>query len=202
MNPVIEILKFRASVRWFKPDPVPREILEQLIEVAIRAPTAGGGEQWFFIVVTDDNLRRKIHELLKKAHRIYAEKVLREPLPSEKLSKWMKLIDEGEYFAPAYIAAYIDLRNRLYKDEYYEFERIMAIQNLSAAIENILVAAHSLGLGAVWLGVPLLIKDEFDELLKPPKGCELQAIIAVGYPSREVKPRKRFKELNEVTRFL
>ncbi len=202
MLSVLEAIESRASVRFFKPDPVPREIIERIIEAGIRAPTAGGGEQWFFIVVTDESLRRRIHELLKEAHRIYAERVLRKPLPKEKVEKWLRYIESGEYLAPLYIAAYIDLRERLYSDEYEEFEKLMAIHSLCAAIENMILAAHSLGLGAVWLGVPLLMRERFDELLKPPEGCELQAIIAMGYPAEEVRPRRRRKSVSDVARFV
>ena len=53
----------------------------------------------------------------------------------------------GGYLAPLYAAAYLDLRRRLYRDEYLEIERIWAIQSLAAAIENMLLAVHRLVLG-------------------------------------------------------
>jgi nitroreductase len=52
-------------------------------------------------------------------------------------------------------------------------------------------------IGAVWLGVPLLLKSEFDRVLNPPEGLELQAVITVGYPAETPTPRKR-KPLSEV----
>lgn len=193
----LNTLLTRASVRWFKPDPIPKSIVEKLIEAATRAPTASAGEQWYFIVIESEDKRKVIHALLKKAHEVYARKVLRKPLPEHSIAKWMTRIDEGMYYAPLYIAAYIDLRRRLYSDEYSEYEKLMAVQSLSAAIENLILTAWSMGIGAVWLGVPLLLKSEFDKVLNPPEGLELQAVIAIGYPAEALAPRKR-RPLSEV----
>ncbi|MGC8982928.1 MAG: nitroreductase family protein [Desulfurococcaceae archaeon] len=187
----------RCSVRWFKQDPVPREVLLRVLEAGIRAPTAGGGEQWFFVVVESEEKRREVHRLLKKAHELYARHVVSPPLPEHVVLKWVSRIEQGMYYAPVYVAAYLDLRKRMYGEEYREYEKLMAIQSLSAALENMVLAAWSMGLGSVWLGVPLLLRDEFDKLLEPPPGCELQAVLALGYPAEEPRPRKR-KPLSEV----
>ena len=192
----------RRSIRRFRHDPIPRELIEKILEAGIRAPTAGGGEQWFFIAITDEAKRREIHKLLVEAHKKYAAEVLRSPMPKEKIEKWFKRMEEeGMYYAPLYVAAYLDLRRRLYRDEYSELERLWAVHSVSAAIENMLLAAHALGLGAVWLGVPLLMKEEFDRVLQPPAGCELQGIIAIGYPAEEPRPRPR-KNLSEVVQIM
>ena len=198
---VLDVIMNRRSIRFFKQDPIPKDVLMKILSAGIRAPTAGGAQQWFFIVVENAELRRKIHKLLLEAHEIYARKALRESMPVEKVNKWLRRIEEGMYLAPLYIAAYIDLRERRLRDELKEYEKLMAIHSLAAAIENMIIAAHSLGLGCVWLGVPLLIRGKFDELLKPPEGCELQAIIALGYPAEEPKLRSR-KPLEEVVKFM
>ncbi len=192
----------RVSVRVFRDEDIPEDILMKVLRAGIQAPTAAGAEQWFFIVVKDREKRLAIHKLLLEAHRFYAVKALREPLPEDKIEKWMKRIECGMYLAPVYIAAYIDLRDRVLRDEYFEIEKIMAIQSLSAAIENMLLVAHSMGLGGVWLGVPVFMKRKFDEVLEPPPSCDLQAIVAIGYPAEEVKPRKRRKSIEFVVKFL
>jgi len=197
----LDIVLTRRSIRIFKSDPIPDNVLMKILESGIRAPTAGGDQQWFFIVVKDEEKRLAIHRLLLEAHKRYAIEVLRNPIPKEKIEKWLHRIREGMYLAPIYIAAYIDLRERLYRDEFYELEKLWAIQSLSAAIENMILSAHSMGLGSVWLGVPLLMRKEFDGILQPPSGCELQALIALGYPAEEPKLRSR-KSLSEVVKFI
>lgn len=195
---LLDVVDTRVSVRLFKQAPIPVEVLRQIVEAGIRAPTAGGGEEWFFIIVLSEEKRRKIHELLVEAHILYAEKVLRNPLPPEKVEKWRKSVLEGMYYAPAYIASYIDLRNPLYRDECRELERLWAHQSLASAFENMMLVAWSRGIGSVWLGVPLLLREEFDRVLQPPKGLELAGILALGYPARSIRPRTRHKEFERV----
>jgi nitroreductase len=54
-----------------------------------------------------------------------------------------------------------------------------------------ITTAWSMEVGSVWLGVPLLLREEFDKILNPPHGCELQAIIALGYPDEPTRKRRR-----------
>ena len=198
-NCLDEVINTRYSVRVFEDKPIPRELVEKIIKAGVRAPTAGGGEQWFFIVVESPDVRRELHKLLIEAHKLYATRVLRKPMSEDKIRKWIQRMEGGMYLAPVYIACYIDLRRRQYGDEYSELERIWAIQSLSAAIENMILEAWNNGLGSVWIGVPLIMKKEFDELLKPPEKCELQAIIALGYPAMKgkAKPRRGLEEIVE-----
>lgn len=197
----IKVILSRCSVRMFKQDPIPDQVILKILECGVRAPNAGGSEPWYFIVVRDESLRREVHKLLLKAHELYATSALKEPLPPEKVSKWVQRIVSGMYLAPVYIAAYADFRRSTHKVQYSEVEKVYIIQSVSAAVENITLAAHALGLGSVWLGVPLLMKDKFDELLKPPEGCELQAIVALGYPSEQPRVRPR-RNINEVVKII
>lgn len=197
----LETVLSRSSVRWFKDDLVPDDVLLKILEAGIRAPNAGGSEQWFFIVVKDLETRRKLHSLLLEAHEFYATRALKTPLPPDRVGKWVQRIREGMYLAPVYIAGYVDLRRTTHIDDLLETEKVFAAQSVAAALENMLLVAHALGLGAVWLGVPLLIKNKFDELLKPPERCDLQGIIALGYPAETPRTRSR-KPLSEVVRFI
>ncbi|MEL9999697.1 MAG: nitroreductase family protein [Desulfurococcaceae archaeon] len=200
MSQCLDTLFTRCSIRWFKQDPLPLSTVVKLLEAATRAPTAQGAEQWFFIVVYSEEKRKEVHRLLRKAHEYYATSVLLKPYSGEAVVKWMKRIDEGMYRAPVYIAVYADLRKRIYKDEYYEYEKLMAVQSVSAAIENLIIAAWSMGIGSVWLGVPVFLKEDFNRVLNPPENCDLQAIVALGYPAEEPKPRRR-KPVEEVVAF-
>ncbi len=201
---LLEKILSRCSIRFFREDPVPREILEKIIEAGISAPTASVGEQWFFKVVVSPERRRKLHELLVEAHLRYGREVLRKPLPESSLEKWRnRMVKEGMYYAPAYIAAYVDLREKFLREEYRELEYLWAVQSISAAVENMMLAAWSMGLGSVWLGVPLLMKEEFNEVIGvESEDMDLAAIIALGYPSVEPVKRKRKKTLSQVSSFI
>jgi nitroreductase len=77
------------------------------------------------------------------------------------------------------------------KEAARDFFRTMEIQSSAAAVENLLIAAASLGIGSVWLGVLFLVKHEVREFLGEPDG-EFMAVVALGYPVTAPKgPKKR-----------
>ncbi|MFQ6050879.1 MAG: nitroreductase family protein [Candidatus Hydrothermarchaeota archaeon] len=107
----------------------------------------------------------------------------------EKLSKlthYGRIIRESKVC----IAVFLDL-NVMY-------DRTKDVQSIGACIQNMLLAVHALGLGAVWLGEILKNKEKVREILEAPEFYELMAVVALGYP----KPKKRTssrKDLSEIT---
>jgi nitroreductase len=73
---------------------------------------------------------------------------------------------------------------KISKEMARDFFRTMEIQSSAAAVENMLLAATSLGLATVWLGILFLIKDDILQFLGEPKG-EFMAVIPVGYAERQ-----------------
>lgn len=115
-------------------------------------------------------------------------KVVKDAGEKEELSK---LTHYGHIIknAPACIAVFLST-----EASYDHTKDVMAI---GACNQNILLAAHSLGLGAVWLGEILKRKDEARELLRVTESCELMAVIALGYPTPKKRKSERL-EVNEV----
>ncbi len=101
------------------------------------------------------------------------------------LTRYSKVI-EG---APASIAVFLD-REAVYHN-------VKDYQAIGACLQNMLLAAHALGLGAVWLGEILKSADEVRDLLELPVRYELMAVVTVGHPTRRGQMSQR-KELAEV----
>ncbi|MEM1636082.1 MAG: nitroreductase family protein [Thermosphaera sp.] len=76
----------RSSVRWFKQDPIPREVLENVLEVSIRAPQIPVGNSGFHLVENSAE-RLRFHELLRNAHEVYARIVLKRRPSEQSVSK-------------------------------------------------------------------------------------------------------------------
>ncbi len=91
--------------------------------------------------------------------------------------------------APACIAVFLD-RHVMYND-------LKDHQSMGACIQNMLLAAHALGLGAVWLGEILKNADAVRSLLSLPENMELMAVVAIGHPTSDKHISKR-KEPSEV----
>src|SRR5262249_36237908 len=64
---VFEAIHTARAVRRFKPDPVPEAVITQILDAAIRAPSAGNAQNWAFLVVRDPEIRRKLGVVYRKA---------------------------------------------------------------------------------------------------------------------------------------
>ncbi|MBC7112492.1 MAG: nitroreductase family protein [Candidatus Methanomethyliales bacterium] len=198
---LIEAINTRAMVRDFLDQPLKEEEKQLILEAAIRAPTAGGNEQWYFLAVESKDSLEKLHKLLVDAQRVYFTEMLKVPWSKDQIEKWEKKIEAGLYKAPFYVAVFTDMRARYYTRT--DVEERWAEQSAAAAIENMLLAAHGMGIGGCWFGVPLLMEDKFYEFFKVNKEeMRLVAVLAFGYPKQKPSPRQRKKSIKEVVRSL
>lgn len=152
----LEAIKTRRSVRSYKDDPVPREMLAEIVDCGRLAATARNEQPWEFVVVTEAAMRKAV-----------AEKT-----------------EFGEFIAesPACIAV-------LCKESKYYLE------DGSAAIQNILVAARALGLGSCWVaGDKKPYAPEIVKMLGAPDSLKLVGLVALGYPKNIGAPSKRDRD--------
>ncbi|MGE5581930.1 MAG: nitroreductase family protein [Bacillota bacterium] len=191
-NQTLQTISDRHSVRLFTNDPVSDEVLHTLVEAANKAPSAHNQQSWRFIIVRGDK-KRELVELvnLKAGEFPKATAVL------------LRMAARSIASAPVVIAVantgeLIDHGTKLFGVDFQtavDFFRTMEIQSSAAAVENLLLAATSLGLGSVWLGILFLIKDPVLALLEEPQG-EFMAVIPLGYPAKATKgPEKRPLEM-------
>jgi len=73
----------------------------------------------------------------------------------------------------------------VFLDREASYHREKDCQGIGACLQNLLLAAHGLGLGACWLGEILNRRDAVEELLAAPESCELMAVVALGFPAGE-----------------
>jgi len=196
-----DAINLRTSVRYFEDAPVGDEEVGELIEAAIRAPTASGLENWLFVVFKSDEAREKLYELIAEGMEVYYRAV---NLPEEKIEKLRKrMYEEGMYRAPVYIAVFIDKRVRfLPGEEFDEVEFLWSVESAAMAIQNLMLKAVELGLGTVYIGITNFggIEERVRELAGLDENHYLVGVIPVGRPRHEPKPRKRKKGVDEVTR--
>ncbi|MEM1574070.1 MAG: nitroreductase family protein [Candidatus Methanomethylicaceae archaeon] len=197
---VIEAINTRATVREFLDQPLKEEEKRIILESAIRAPNAGGNEQWFFVAIETKEKIEELYKLIIEAQRVYYTEMLKTPLSKEQIENWEKRVESGLYRAPFYVAVFKDLRENFYNN--FEIEDRWAEQTAAAAIENMILAAHSLGIGSCWFGVPLLKEEKFNEFFKLDKRLKLVAILAFGYPKKKPLPKQRKKKLNDILKII
>ncbi len=191
------LIKTRRSVRKFSCKAPDLELVLTALEAAIWAPNAHNAQPWRFIVLEDKSIRLKLAEAMAEAWR---RDMLRDGVPEHVIEETIEEETFRRFLEPPYlIIACLDksVLHR-YPDERRCFaEYIMGVQSLAAAIENLLLALHALGLGACWYCAPLFCQKEVRRILNIPEHVEPQAIIAVGYPAESPRPPPR-KPLSEV----
>ena len=182
MSNLLDVLSERRSVRKYQARPVPEELVKKVLEAAGWAPSAHNAQPWRFIVLADPQMKRGLAEAMAKAWTADATKegVFIEP---EKF----KLRIERFADAPILVLACFCMEGmeRLLDIEKQRLERDLASQSLAASLQNVLLAAHSLGLGACWFCAPSFCKQTVRETLEIPKEVEPEALVTLGYPAEE-----------------
>ncbi len=193
MSNLSEALRQRRSIRKFQNKSVHRELVLAVLEAAGWAPSAHNSQPWRFVVV--DNNAVKL-ELAEKMTAAWAQDMARDGSNVDEA----KRVERRERFAnaPVLILACLSMDGLMkFSDpERQQTERDLALESLGAGLENMLLAVHSLGLGACWYCAPAFCKQTVREVLKIPKDIEPSALIVLGYPleSPTAPLRKATKE--------
>ena len=178
---LLQAIKERRTIRRFKPDPIPRELLERLIQGAMWAPSAMNEQPWKFYVLTGATKA----DLANIAEGCIEKLDLRmQKLFNEKMRTMVRGYFKDFGGAPAVVVVVTKMpEERVYQrgSEY----------GSSAAMQNFLLLAHEAGLGACWMTGPLWVEDAVLEYL----GCPERGLIGItpiGWPDQTppTPPRK------------
>jgi nitroreductase len=208
MGDILEVIKTRKSIRRYKPDPIPDEFLDKILEAARWAPTGENYQPWRLIVIKNPETKNKIGNLAKlgSGSRMTAwyclgemQRRFEEIQDPVKRAEVLRFMYSGEVSAfakqaPVIIAVVGTLMEGSVDVPY----------DLSACIENMLLEAHSLGLGACWVHGPVASTRDaakFKKILKIPTGMgeyKVIAYIALGWPAEARKHPRPKKPLEEI----
>ena len=194
---LFQAIRGRRTVRRFLRRPVEKELLERILEAATWAPSAHNAQPWRFYVLTDPDVKKRLAEEMAE---VWGRDLERDGVPLEERRSLTSESVERITEAPVAVVACMTMRDMdRYPDERRMMaERTMAVQSVAAAVQNMLLATHGLGLGACWMCAPLFCPDVVRRVLGMPEDVEPQALILLGYPAEEPEPPKR-KPLSEVT---
>ena len=197
-NETLRTIHQRHSVRRFTDQPVSEEHVTALLAAANQAPSAHNQQSWRFYVLRQSRKKAALADLITARAADF-------PRPSSTLLRMaaQSIASASAVIAVANTGVLMQRADELYQSDKQvarDFFRTMEIQSSAAAVENLLLAATSLGISSVWLGILILVKHEVLEFLGEPDG-EFMAVVALGYPARATSgPRKR--ALEDVVRYL
>jgi len=159
---VIDAVMSRRSIRRYTKEQVPDDIVGQLLQAAMSAPSAGNEQPWQFVVVR--------------------QRAILDAIPS--IHPYSMMLKE----AALGIAVCGDLKREVHKGFW--------VQDCSAATQNMLIAAHGLGLGAVWLGF-YPMEDRvagLKRLLSLPEHVVPLCMVSMGWPAEQKAATVRYLE--------
>jgi nitroreductase/putative intracellular protease/amidase len=183
-DPVLRAIKERRSIRRFEEKEVEDAKIRLILQAATWAPSANNDQPWKFVVVKSKGTKQRLLTAFLDRMKSYFES---HGVPLDRIEGFWS----GIFAAPVHIFAFCDTSVVEIEKEFGGIQDLWSKQGVSAACQNILLAAHSLGLGAVWTGASLVIEDEIKKMLEVPEGAQLMTVIAVGYPDHEPLPPVR-----------
>jgi len=197
-NPVLKTILERRSIRSFSEEPVSDDQLHLLLQAANQAPSAHNQQSWRFIVLRGERKQGLAHLVSESAHRF--------PKPVQALLRMSArcIASAPVVVAVANSAELISHGPEMFRSDgafVADFFRTMEIQSSSAAVQNMLLAATSIGLATVWLGIMFLMKDEVLKYLGLPGG-EFMAVVPIGHAARSQNGPPKKQDLTQKVIFL
>ena len=180
----LQLLLSRRSLRRYDDRPIPPETIDRLLSAATWAPSAHNRQPWRFVVMTDGATKARLATAMgAQLRRDLAD----DGLPAEAIDR-----DAGRAYArisaaPALVLLCLTLADM---DAYPDTRRsahetTMAVQSVAMAGQNLLLAAHALGLGACWLCAPLFCAAVVRQTLDLPADWQPQGLVTLGHPAEE-----------------
>ena len=188
-----DIIFSTRAMRRLKPDPVPDALIEQILRAGQAAPSGGNAQNWGFLVVKDPEVKRQVQVYYQRAYdegvgRHYAERLASMPAGEarDKLERQVAAVHHLTlhfHEVPVWIVPCLDVGPR--------GAVAMSGASVYPAVQNMLLAARALGLGATLTTLYLAFEAEAEAALGLPEGVHSFAILPVGYPMGKFGPVRR-----------
>lgn len=203
---VQDAIKTRRSIRRFKDKPVTVDQMRRIIEAGTYAPSGKNGQPWRFTVLTGHE-KDAVTDLMDDALQGLAEKhgnaLMGSSLKSCGVMKNAPVLvfvwNRGGLTAPR-LQEMMSRVSEIFPDSEKLFHMV-DVQGVAAAVQNMLLMAHDMGLGSLWINDVYYVLDELTEYFDNP--WELVAAVAFGYPAESEKHKSPPPKLtvDEVTEF-
>src|SRR5208283_481711 len=176
-----EAIMGRRSVRKYKPDPIPKQLLQEIIDLALWAPSPMNRQDSSLIVVQGDQ-KKDLLKISSGTFELFRPVLEKQFADKPKIIEGMKTFFETYGGAPVIILAYAGKLPTGQDD----------LCGAAMVVQNLLLAAHGAGLGACWTDGAIFYKEsEFNDLFGM-AGKQLVSIVPIGYSDEEPRiPARR-----------
>jgi nitroreductase len=186
---LFEIMRTTRSMRRLKRDPVPAELIRKILKAGVSAPSGGNMQRWRFLVIRDSNVKETIGAYYKRAWDEVVSPRYRagEPAPGTSRERFLRMLDAAQYLAdhiheaPLWIVPCLEGANPTRTSG----------SSIYPAVQNMLLAARALGLGATLTTLYLSFEKEVEAALGLPPDVHSYALLPIGYPMGRFGPVRR-----------
>src|SRR4051812_13860856 len=186
---LFEIIRTTRSMRRLKTDSVPHELIRQILEAGTCAPSGGNMQRWRFLVIRDPKVKQTVGALYRRAwDEIVAPRYRAgEPAPGTTRDRFLRMLNAAEHLAHHIHEAPVWIVPCLQGDTLTR----TAGSSIYPAVQNMLLAARALGLGATLTTLYLSFEKEAEAALGLPSDWHSYALIPIGYPLGRFGPVRR-----------
>jgi len=193
---VPSLLLARRTVRFYRPEAVPDDVVRALLDAAASAPSAHNAQPTRYVVIRSPEAKRTLAEQMGRRWRRDLE---RSGAPEAAINVELRFSTRRFSDAPLLILVGYSMAGMdVYPDRARRAaEQVMAVQSAAAAIQNLLLAASANGLGACWCCAPLFCAGVVRRALGLPREFVPQALVTIGRPAHTppVPPRKSLDDI-------
>ena len=184
-----EAIFTQRAIRRFRPDPIPDDVMRDIMEAAIRAPNGGNNQPWHFLVIKDPDIRVELGELYKEAW--WAKRKDEgingpEDIPPGKSARRSAMRLSGEFASAPVVVMICALT-----------ESPAGVGSVIPAAQNLLLAARSFGVGGTITTLHKQVEDRVRRLFRIPDAAQIVYCLPLGYPRGRFGSVQR-KPLEEV----
>lgn len=183
MSDLFSVIHAQRACRRFADEPVPNELVAQVLDAATFAPSAENRQPWVFVVVRDADARIRIHDLTLQAWEAGGRDYSKDRLTSALLADVEHGIAGGGYrAAPVLVVVAADTERA---------HPATVPASIFPAVQNLCLAAQALGLGSALTTLTTGFAAELRSITGLPEHVVPQAVVPLGYPSRPLGPPRR-----------
>jgi nitroreductase len=186
---LFEIMATTRSMRRLRPEPVPAALIRKILEAGVSAPSGGNMQRWRFLVVRDPKIKQTVGAYYKRAWDEVVSPRYRagEPAPGTSRERFARMLNAAQYLAdhiheaPVWIVPCLEGASPTRTSG----------SSIYPAVQNMLLAARALGLGATLTTLYLAFEKEAEAALGLPADMHSYAILPIGYPMGRFGPVRR-----------
>ncbi len=180
------------AVRRLKPDPIPRDVLQRILQAATWAPSGGNAQPWRIVVVEDPARKAALAKHYRESWYAYSEHhmTLIKDAPEAVRAATQKMLDAGNYLAdhfgdtPTILVFCFNPKNMAITDAGLSRISVVGGGSVYPAVQNALLACRAEGIGCVLTTLLCQHEDSVREILEIPEPWGTAAAIPIGYPVR------------------